>query len=62
MLLIAANVGFADLRFLLRCAKFRLGVGQLILGIGFVFRAGSGRSNGCSYDFFMTIPSDVDRG
>jgi hypothetical protein len=58
--LIAADVGFADARVLLRCAKLRPAFGQLILGSGFVFRAVPGRLDG-SYDFFATVLCDVER-
>ena len=58
--LIAADVGFADARFLLRCAKLRPAFGQLIPGSGFVFRAVPGRLDG-SYDFFATVLGDVER-
>jgi hypothetical protein len=59
--LFAAYVGFACARFLPCRAKFRPAFSQRILGICFVFRAGLGRSVGCSYDFFATIPRDVKR-
>jgi hypothetical protein len=58
--LIAADVGFADARFLRRCAKLRPAFGQIILRICFVSRAGLDRGD-CCYDFFATVLGDVER-
>ena len=59
--LIAADAGFADARFLLRCAKLRPAFGQLVFGICFVFRAGFDRCDG-TYHFLATVPRDIERG